>query len=31
MKTNEFMPDYCRVDESDETNNESAAISVTLP
>jgi hypothetical protein len=27
----EFMPDYCRVDESDETNNESTAISVYLP
>lgn len=27
----EFMPDYCRVSESDETNNESAAIVVILP
>lgn len=27
----EFMPDYCRVDESDESNNESTVISVYLP
>lgn len=27
----EFQPAYCRVEESDEGNNESAAISVTLP
>ncbi len=27
----EFMPEYCRVDESDETNNASSAISVPLP
>jgi len=27
----EFMPDYCRVEESNEGNNESAAISVSLP
>jgi hypothetical protein len=27
----EFMPVYCRVEESDETNNESAALSVPLP
>ena len=27
----EFMPSYCRVQESDETNNESAAISIALP
>lgn len=27
----EFMPDYCRVDESNEGNNESSAISVSLP
>jgi hypothetical protein len=27
----EFMPDYCRVDESDESNNESNIISVYLP
>ena len=27
----EFMPDYCRVEESDEDNNESSAISVSLP
>lgn len=27
----EFMPEYCRVNESDETNNESAKITVTLP
>lgn len=27
----EFMPDYCRVDESNETNNESDAIAVILP
>ena len=27
----EFMPDYCRVDESDESNNESNVISVYLP
>lgn len=27
----EFMPDYCRVNESDEGNNASTAISVTLP
>ncbi len=27
----EFMPDYCRVKESDETNNVSSPISVTLP
>ncbi len=27
----EFMPAYCRVDESDEGNNQSASISVALP
>jgi len=27
----EFMPDYCRVEESDESNNESTVISVYLP
>jgi len=27
----EFMPDYCRVKESNETNNESAPIPLTLP
>ena len=27
----EFMPDYCRVDESNEMNNESEAITVVLP
>lgn len=27
----EFMPDYCRVEESNEGNNESDPISVTLP
>lgn len=27
----EFMPDYCRVEESNEDNNESSAISVSLP
>ena len=27
----EFMPDYCRVDESNEGDNESASISVALP
>ena len=27
----EFMPSYCRVLESDETNNESATISIALP
>lgn len=27
----EFMPDYCRVQESDETNNDSPNISVALP
>ena len=27
----EFMPVYCRVDESDETNNKSTAILLTLP
>jgi len=29
--SDELMPDYCRVDESDEFNNESTAISVYLP
>lgn len=29
--SDEFMPDYCRVEESDEGNNGSAAISVALP
>lgn len=28
---NEFMPDACRVDESDEDNNQSETISVSLP
>jgi hypothetical protein len=27
----EFMPDYCRVEESDEDNNESGPLSVTMP
>jgi hypothetical protein len=27
----EFMPDYCRVEESNETNNESTPISIALP
>ena len=27
----EFMPAYCRVEESDETNNESAPLSASLP
>jgi hypothetical protein len=27
----EFMPAYCRVDESNETNNESSAVSLALP
>lgn len=27
----EFMPDYCRVEESNEDNNKAAAISVSLP
>jgi len=27
----EFMPAYCRVEESSETNNDSAALSVSLP
>ena len=27
----EFMPEYCRVEESNEVNNESSAISISLP
>jgi hypothetical protein len=27
----EFMPEYCRVEESNEGNNESSAISISLP
>ena len=29
--SDEFMPDYCRVEESNEGNNESTAISISLP